>query len=195
MCNTMPTPHPRRRCVWFAAWSSCHANFSEFIPEQSDHTCNSIFFCALLGRWPLLTNVWTMWSAHGSPGGPSPSSGMRAHSGSSTSFIRGKPWRSEASYLAGTAAEEYSPASLSCAAAGRLRTKRVTGATVQVSCALCLAAGRLPLRVEKAMAAHKGALPHASVGLRKQAERAQSYERKWLRPTTSSWHPFRESLK
>ena len=76
--------------------------------------------------------------------------------------------------MAGTAAEEYSPASLPRAAAGRLRTERVTGAHVE-------GADRTPLQAEESMAAYKGGLPNARMGLRNQAELAQSYERKWLR--------------
>ena len=77
--------------------------------------------------------------------------------------------------MAGTAAEEYSPASLPRAAAGRLpgrlRTERVTGALVE-------GADRTPLQAEESMAAYKGGLPNARMGLRNQAELAQSYERK-----------------
>ena len=79
---------------------------------------------------------------------------------------------STASYLAGTAAEEYSPTSLPRAAAGRLRTKRVTGSLVE---------GAGPLGAEESMAAYKSGLPNARMGLRNQAELPQSYERKWLR--------------
>ena len=94
--------------------------------------------------------------------------------------------------MAGTAAEEYSPASLPRAAAGeeyspaslpraaagrlpgRLRTERVTGALVEGADL----ASRTPLQAEESMAAYKGGLPNARMGLRNQAELAQSYERK-----------------
>ncbi len=62
---------------WMASSSAFSENFSELIPEQSDHKCNVISFCDSRGRWPLSTNVWTMhvvrpwwrgWGGYASPG-------------------------------------------------------------------------------------------------------------------------------
>ena len=44
------------------------------------------------------------------------------------------------------------------------------------------------------MAAYKGGLPNARMGLRNQAELAQSYERKWLRCVHMCMYVYREKL-